>query len=139
MPLYEYICEKCHFEFEELVFNKEGSLLIKCRRCGAVAERKMSSFSSVVQGSPNESVDVKIGRDANDRWQLYRDRQKRRHLDKKLETVELPKVDGKYRPVMSLGSQNTIKNRNEYSETLRKHKQDREKRGQSQFSETGSF
>ena len=139
MPLYEYKCEKCNFEFEELVFNEEGSLFIKCKKCGAKAEKKMSPFSSVVQGSTNESVDVKIGRDANDRWQLYHDRQNKRRSDKKLENIELPKVNGHYKPVMSLGDDKAIKNRNEYSETLRKHKQDRVKRGQSQFSETGSF
>lgn len=139
MPLYEYKCEECFFEFEELVFNKEGSLFIKCKRCGAKADKKMSPFSSVVQGSSNELIDVKIGREANNRWQLYHDRQKKRRSDKKLEEVELPKVNGHYKPVMSLGSEETKKNRSDYSETLQKHKQNREKRGQSQFSETGSF
>ncbi len=139
MPLYEYKCKKCEFEFEELILNKEGSLLIKCRRCGAEAERKMSSFSSVVQGSSNESVDVKIGREADKRWELYHNRQEKRRAGKELKEVKLSKKGGQYRPVMALGSEKTIENRNKYSESLQQHRQDREKRGQSQFSETGSF
>ena len=139
MPLYEYKCEKCEFEFEELVGNSEGALVIKCRMCGASAKKKMSSFSSVVQGSTNESVDVKIGREADKRWQLYHERQSARRSGKNLEQINLPKVNGHYKPVMSLGDKKDIKKRNEYSETLQKHKQERERRGQKQFNETGSF
>lgn len=139
MPLYEYKCEKCNFEFEELVHNREGSLIIKCRKCGASAKREISSFSSVVQGSTNESVDIKIGREASKRWQLYHDKQKVRRSDKKLENIKIPQVNGQYKPVMALGTKDEIKKRGEYSESLQKHKQDRVKRGQKQFNETGSF
>ena len=139
MPLYEYKCESCNFEFEELVINKEGSLLIKCRRCGAGAKRKMSSFSSVVKGSFHESVDMKIGKEADKRWQMYHDRQKVRRSDKNLEKIELPKKGNYYEPVMALGSKEEIKKRNEFSLSLQKHRQERVKRGRNQFNETGSF
>jgi len=139
MPLYEYKCEKCKFEFEELVFNKKENLIVDCKRCGAKANKKLSSFSSVVQNSPNESVDVKIGREANQRWQIYHDRQAKRRSGKELKDVELPKVNGKYRPVMSLGTEKDKINRNDYSKILQKHKQGRAERGQAQFNETGSF
>jgi len=139
MPLYEYRCEKCGFEFEKLVNTNESSSFSDCGRCGAKAEKSVSSFSSVVRGSSHESADMKIGREANKRWQLYHDRQKKRHSDKNLEKVELPKVNGHYKPVMALGDMKDIKGRDDYSKTLQKHKQDRVKRGQKQFSETGSF
>jgi putative FmdB family regulatory protein len=139
MPLYEYKCEKCGFEFEELIFDKGNSSTTICKRCGVKANRKMSSFSSIVPNSPNESVDVKIGKEANDRWQLYYDRQKKRRAGKELKEMELPKVNGGYQPVMSLGTENEKRNRNSYSEILRRHKKERVERGQPQFSGTGSF
>lgn len=32
MPLFEYECEKCHEKTEELV--KDGSVQLKCKKCG---------------------------------------------------------------------------------------------------------
>lgn len=40
MPIYEYSCEKCGKEFEELVFGEETPL---CPYCGASETHKMMS------------------------------------------------------------------------------------------------
>lgn len=40
MPLYEYVCNKCGREFEELVF---GNDIPPCPECGAAETRKMMS------------------------------------------------------------------------------------------------
>ena len=44
MPIYEYICNACGEEFEQLVFN--SSEVIKCRKCGSPdTTKKMSAFA----------------------------------------------------------------------------------------------
>lgn len=40
MPIYEYVCEKCRCDFEELVFGDDAPA---CPRCGAVQTRKLMS------------------------------------------------------------------------------------------------
>lgn len=139
MSLYEYMCQTCGYEFEELINNKEDNLFISCKKCGNDAERKMSTFLSVVEGSSNESIDKKIGREANKRWQMHYDQQSKRRSDKELQNFKLPKVEGKYTPVMALGNKKDKKKRKEYSTALQEHRQDREKKGQRQFSESGPF
>ena len=41
MPIYEYACEKCGDEFEELIFH-DGDL-VKCPACGSKKTRKLIS------------------------------------------------------------------------------------------------
>ena len=70
MPIYEYKCKTCGHLFEELVSSKEDKPTLPCRKCSNEAEKKMSTFASVVAGgSTNESPDMIIGREANKRWQ----------------------------------------------------------------------
>ena len=40
MPIYEYYCNKCHHEFEELVFGDDAPL---CPQCGAAQTEKLMS------------------------------------------------------------------------------------------------
>ncbi len=40
MPIYEYFCEKCHHEFEELVFGNDTP---HCPQCGAAQTQKLMS------------------------------------------------------------------------------------------------
>jgi putative FmdB family regulatory protein len=56
MPIYEFKCNKCGYEFEELIF-KSSSLPMrviinminqydtKCPQCGGTISKKLSSFS----------------------------------------------------------------------------------------------
>ena len=137
MPLYEFECESCGFEFEEL--SNRDSDSIGCKKCGKAAKRQMSRFSSVVVGSSNESVDVKIGKAANKRWEMHHERQNQRRKGKELKNLEVPKVGKKYAPAMGLGTKEQRTQRKDYSVALQEHRKKREKRGQKQFSETGSF
>ncbi len=47
MPIYEYFCDKCHGEFEELVFGDE---LPSCVHCGASQCQKLMSRPCVQRG-----------------------------------------------------------------------------------------
>lgn len=136
MPLYEYECE-CGYRFEKLFTKSQDSGLSKCKKCGSNARKKMSSFSSVVPGS--ESPDVLIGREAEKRWEMHNQRQNKRRKDKKFENIQMEKNKGAYTPVMGLGDRDEKQKRVEYSKALQEHRKEREKRGQPQFSEAGSF
>jgi putative FmdB family regulatory protein len=41
MPIFEYICEKCGNEFEELVFDRQAP--VNCPGCGSKKPRKKFS------------------------------------------------------------------------------------------------
>lgn len=44
MPIYEYDCEKCANEFEQLVFDRQAP--VKCPACGSSkVNKKMSIFA----------------------------------------------------------------------------------------------
>ncbi len=44
MPIYEYVCNSCGEEFEQLVFGSDK--VIKCRKCGSPdTAKKMSTFA----------------------------------------------------------------------------------------------
>ena len=139
MALYEYKCKSCGYEFEELITTNEDNFITKCKKCGEDAERKISGFSAIVIGSSNESIDKKIGQEAEKRWEMHHNRQNQRRANKKLQVFKLPKENGKYTPVMALGDKKEKKKRDEFSVALQEHKKDRIKRGQLQFTEAGSF
>ena len=141
MALYEYICEKCGLEFEELKSLKEKSDVTPCPSCKGVSNRQMSSFAPVVAGGTTvEPVDMTIGREANKRWQSYHDRQSKRHAGQELKSFDLPKAkDGKFMPVMAMGDKGTVKGRKDYVGALQSHRAKRIRKGQPQFSGAGSF
>ena len=141
MPLYEYKCGKCNLRFEELKTHKEHADVVQCPRCGKSAEKLVSAFShSVSGGSMNETVDMKIGREANNRWQRYHDNRNRRIGGKELQTFDLPKgKDGKYQPVMAIGDKKDVSNRKEYVTALQDHVKKRQEKGLKQFDSPGAF
>lgn len=50
MPIYEYICEKCKAEFEELVRSSDAK--VQCPECGSVrVEKLFSPFARSCSGS----------------------------------------------------------------------------------------
>lgn len=141
MALYEYVCEKCGFKFEELKSSKEASETTPCHMCAGESLRQMSTFAPVVAGGTSvEPIDMTVGREANKRWQNYHDQQSKRHEGKELKTFDLPKAkDGRFMPVMGLGDKDTVKGRKDYVGALQGHRKERTKKGLSQFSEAGSF
>ena len=48
MPIYEYSCEACDHEFEELVFGSDADLV--CPECGAADVRRMMSAFAFKSG-----------------------------------------------------------------------------------------
>lgn len=139
MALHEYKCKDCGYEFEELINNEDEA--ISCKRCGGSVDMRMSVFSSVVQGSSNESIDKKIGVEAERRWQMHHERKVKRHkmVGKQPEPITIPQVKGKSLPAMVVGTHKDKEKRQEYSVALNEHREKRMKRGQPQFSEAGSF
>jgi len=140
MPLYEYRCGSCKYEFEDLRSSTEDAV-IPCKKCGKPADRQMSSFAPVMAGgSTTESADMMIGREASKRWQMMADKQAKRRGDKPLQSVELPKNKaGQFMPVMGLGDQKERTTRKEFSSALQDHRKKRNERGQPQFQGTGAF
>jgi putative FmdB family regulatory protein len=56
MPIYEFICNDCWEEFEELVFNLAAIKDVKCPACGSpLVEKKISIFASRAAGGVNYS------------------------------------------------------------------------------------
>jgi len=141
MPLFEYQCGVCGLKFEELKGQKEESNTTPCLACKGDSVRLMSAFSPVVAGgTTNEPVDMTIGREANNRWQHYHDKQSKRHAGKEIKTFDMPKSpDGKYMPVMALGDKETVEGRKNYVGALQQHRKERVEKGLSQFKEAGEF
>ena len=53
MPIFEYQCKECGYEFEKLVF---GSKEVECPRCkSSQTEKKISVFSSSNSGGGSSS------------------------------------------------------------------------------------
>lgn len=53
MPLYEFRCEKCGQEFEELVRSTEHEETLRCPSCGAARlTRKPSVFAAHAAAAP---------------------------------------------------------------------------------------
>ncbi len=47
MPIYEYHCNECNTDFEQLVFSSSQADNIPCTKCGSTnVERKVSSIAS---------------------------------------------------------------------------------------------
>ena len=49
MPIYEYVCNDCGEEFEQLVFSSDK--VIKCRKCGSANTAKKMSLFAMKTGS----------------------------------------------------------------------------------------
>lgn len=83
MPIFEFVCNSCGEEFEELVFGKQS---IKCPKCKSPdIIRKISSFASIIKGSPHRSLDCLVGDDANKKWEkIYADKDKKLKEKKKI-------------------------------------------------------
>jgi len=139
MPLYEYKCKSCGLKFEELASKVSENT--PCKSCGKEAEKLVSRFSATIAGgSTNETTDMSIGREANNRWQQISDRQDKRRGDKELKTVSIPQTkDGKFMPVMALGNKIERKQKTEFVSALQDHRKKRSEKGQSQFDGPGSF
>ena len=55
MPIFEFVCDKCHQEFEELVFDDTAPV---CPACGASQTRKLMSCPCVCRSGGAEEHGV---------------------------------------------------------------------------------
>ena len=53
MPIYEYICQKCHHQFEALLYGKEKA---ECPKCHATKLEPQLSVFAVSAGSTKSST-----------------------------------------------------------------------------------
>lgn len=51
MAVYEYLCPKCHKEFELMRPMSEADRPAKCPKCGSKAQKLVSGFGSTTGGS----------------------------------------------------------------------------------------
>lgn len=156
MPLYEFKCDGCGHEFEDLVSYADRDSERKCKQCGSSSKRKVASTFGVHSAlSPskdtivtNKEIDKVVGKASEQRWSGYDERWKARYQAKQQkrwkgktpENVNIPKdSDGKYSPIMHLGDNKQRGLRKEYSEALQEHRAERIKKGLSQFDSSGAI
>ena len=48
MPIFEYFCHNCTFEFERLVFKRDEE--VTCPKCNGHVDKKFSVFSHKTEG-----------------------------------------------------------------------------------------
>ena len=55
MPIYEYCCEECRTEFQELVLSKAAELAVVCSKCNSSNITRLISGAAVKSGSSSSS------------------------------------------------------------------------------------
>lgn len=56
MPIFEFECNQCHTDFEELVRNSEAASKVECPNCGGrKVRKKLSTFAAKVNGGASRS------------------------------------------------------------------------------------
>jgi putative FmdB family regulatory protein len=57
MPIYEFICEDCFEEFEELVGFSQTEIELNCPACGSeLIRKKISSFAALGSSQRKQST-----------------------------------------------------------------------------------
>jgi len=79
MPLYDFICESCGQEFDEL--RVTGDFNAECPVCSGSTRNVIAASGFVVNGSTNRSIDTVIGEDANKKWQQIEQNKKDRNKE----------------------------------------------------------
>ncbi len=126
MPIYEYACEKCSIEFEELLNSSEKDTYFEwhpCPNCGEKAARiQMSKVSfqfsggqvagSGVHGNSGShdldypNLDKAIGRSSENKWKNYNEQKDQRDAERrKLGTNSIREENGKISAVESARSE----------------------------------
>jgi len=152
MPIYKYFCRGCSLEFEEIRNYDKRDVSIVCPDCkGKDTARVLAvPFGISVKADSNatlyskKEIDKAVGEDAEKKWEgynkdwkgSYEERRKKRwdKYGKLPENLDIPKdPDGKYSPLMHLGTKEDRKVKKEYSEALKEHRIERKKKGIKQF------
>ncbi|MGI8908409.1 MAG: FmdB family zinc ribbon protein [Candidatus Sumerlaeaceae bacterium] len=51
MPIYEYCCDSCGTEFQDLVLSRAAELDVRCKQCSSEKVTKLLSGSAVKSGA----------------------------------------------------------------------------------------
>jgi len=81
MPIYEFLCKSCGYEFEEFMHIDQANPM--CSECNGETIKKISNFCGIVKSSENRTIDCIVGEDADRRRKiLEKRREKRKELNK---------------------------------------------------------
>jgi putative FmdB family regulatory protein len=131
MPVFEYTCSKCGYEFEELHLSSKAAEKHKtrfpCPECGRPAIRIPSATNfSFVETTPGNSgvhqhdypdADRAVGSSAEKKWaKYYQEQDEKNKARKKHKTNALKKVGDEYVPL----SKNELKVRDTALKTFKK-------------------
>ena len=153
MPLYRYICNDCNLEFEEIKKYEDRDKELLCPECKSVSTSRVIAvtFGIGTKLDPKrdtiftpKEIDKVVGAESEKKWEGYDKRWKKRYEERQKKRwekmgaqpgeIDIPKdKDGKYSPVMHLGDNSDRELRKDYSEALKEHRVEREKKGIGQF------
>jgi len=135
MPVYDFKCGECGLKFEKSLKMAE-SHTTACPSCKSSTSNKLPPKG--VMGKVGEvthipkDIDLAVGRSAEERWQAYEDRAKRKaEVREKSDTNLISRdPDGNYSPLSiekngkKVGSQDALKVRRELYDTMDTIKKD---------------
>lgn len=147
MPLYEYRCATCNYQFEEIVAYDKRDDKRPCPKCKAESERVVAStFGIASKADANatlvtpKEIDKAVGEDADKRRQYLEERRNKRRAGRVPEPIKVPTgKDGTLRPMEALGDSKTRALRKEYSVALSEHREERKRKGLGQFDGPGAI
>jgi hypothetical protein len=142
--------------FEELVSYDKRDSGVSCSLCKGESTRSPAEEFGIKTSidpktetvyTPKE-IDKVVGEKSEKKWesydtrwsQRYKERQQKRWNGATPSEVNIPKdSDGKYSPLMHLGDSEQRRARSEFSEALQNHREERSKKGLSQFDGPGAI
>lgn len=156
MPIFDYVCASCGFQFEEIVSYDNRDKVQSCQMCGSESKRKEAHrfgvHTTLTPGKDtvysSKEIDKVVGRESelkwagyNEKWKdKYNSRKHKRIGDRKYDIVDIPKgSDGAYHPAMHMGTEKDRSLRKEFSEALQVHREERKKKGLEQFDSKGAI
>ena len=142
MPMYQFRCNSCGASFEKLV-RKGNPTAIPCIACGAEALRGVSDFGFAFGDGKTDGntgvhsldtdLDKRIGRDAQESWEKYKDRftRKRQVQRESGNEAGVPvKIEGgDYVPMNKKEVERFRLMHGSYGKMLGEHRKEREARG----------
>jgi len=82
MPLYDFICEECEFEFEALINYSDDNPI--CEKCGGATARHITRIAMpIVKGSEHRPLDCIVGADSEKKWDFINKRKENRKVKKR--------------------------------------------------------
>lgn len=61
MPVFEYVCNRCGREFEELMLSANDADRVRCPQCSGAVTRKISAFAAASPSSGAASLPLPTG------------------------------------------------------------------------------